>query len=296
MVWTQKTAAIVIALAASGTSIACGGSSSAPAATASSAEVATATPAGAEAGEDEPGAQLIEHHRHHHGGVDSLGLSDAEKANVVKIQGDLWTKLEPSHAAQHTVLGIIADGVAAGNVDKAKVDAAIAQFDATLPSVHAATADALNQLHGVLSAPERQALVQKLEAHWHVWQKANSEGEESGADKKHGDRFATVTRELSLTPDQVDKVKASLHAAAPESAKRPEPADVDGRIKAFAAAFTADSFDAKTLNGGEGLNFGLPSHGIRRMARFYEALAPALTPDQRTKLAAHLQEHAGQES
>src|ERR1700677_4624502 len=119
-----RVAAVALILAAGGLSIGCGGSSTPPATTASSAQIAGGAVAGTEAGEDEPGAQLVEHHRHHHGGVamflsmslDSLGLSDAEKAGVTKVQGDLWTKVEPLHAAQHEVLAAIADGVAAGNV------------------------------------------------------------------------------------------------------------------------------------------------------------------------------------
>ena len=295
---------VVLCLAggASVASLGCG-SSSPPAASASGTQVVS-TPAGTVAGDDEEGNKLVEHHRHHHGGVamflhmslDSLGISDDQKAGVSKIQQDLAAKLEPIHAADGSILSLLADGVAAGAVDKGKVDAAIAAVDASSADVHAATSDALNQLHAVLTPPQRAALVQKLEAHWEVWQQANAEEEPAGAAKEHTP-FARLTRQLSLTPDQVDKIRAALHAAAPDSTpKKLDPAEVEGHMKTFGTSFEGDSFDAKTVNNGEGVAVHLASHGIRRMARFYEAAAPVLTPDQRTKLAAHLREHAGQEA
>ena len=305
MHWTKQARSVAVLLAvAAGAGVGCGGSSAGSATAATATASAEGTPAGSQAGTDEEGDKLVEHHRHHHGGVamflsmslDSLGLSDSERAAVTKIQSDLWTKIEPTHAAQHDVLALLADGVAAGSVDKAKVDAAVAQVDASAAAVQAATTDALNQLHAVLSPPERVALVQKLEAHWRVWQEANAEGDQPPADKKHGDRFASLTRDLNLTPDQIDHIRSALHAAPVDSAKKLDPAEVDGKLHAFGTAFTSETFDAKTVNGGEGANVSLPSHGIRRMARFYEAAAPVFTPDQRTKVAASLREHAGQES
>jgi Spy/CpxP family protein refolding chaperone len=308
---------VALAALAAGASFACGcgssSSSGAPASSASGTQVVSAA-AGTEVGEDAEGGKLVEHHRHHHGGIamflhmslDSLGVSDEQRAAVTKIQDDLSAKLEPLHAAQAKVLLLLADGVAAGNVDKAKVDAAIADVESSSTAAHAAASDALNQLHTVLTPPQRVALVQKLEAHWQVWQQANAEEEEqavpANATHEKGGRFAALTRDLALTPEQVEHIRAGLRgggaaaSAGPTPSKKLDPVEIEGHMKTFGTAFEGDTFDAKTLSTSEGENAHLATHGTRRMARFYEAAAPVLTADQRTKLAATLREHAGQEA
>ena len=55
--------------------------------------------------------------------------------------------------------------------------------------------------------------------------------------------------------------------------------------------FTADAFDAKSLPQ-SGAHEHMATWGVSRMARFYEALTPVLTPEQRTKVADKLREHA----
>ena len=56
-------------------------------------------------------------------------------------------------------------------------------------------------------------------------------------------------------------------------------------------AFVADKFDAKTLAPSAAAAAGhVARHGGARLARFYEAVTPVLTPEQRTKLATHLRE------
>ena len=50
--------------------------------------------------------------------------------------------------ANGAVMNALADGVAVGNIDAAKVDAAVAGVSATAGQIPAATADALNQTNG----------------------------------------------------------------------------------------------------------------------------------------------------
>jgi Spy/CpxP family protein refolding chaperone len=168
-------------------------------------------------------------------------------------------------------------------------------------AAHAAATDALNQLHTILTPPQRVALVQKLDAHWQVWQQANANAEDEPEDGHgRGGRFAALSHDLGLTPDQVTHIRGSLRGtsgatAGADAPKKLDPAELEGHMKAFGTAFEGETFDAKTINNGEGVNGHLAAHGTRRMARFYEAAAPVLTADQRTKLAASLREHAGQE-
>ena len=95
-----------------------------------------------------------------HMAIDTLGVAPEKKAQLEKIQAALHAKMAPSREAGRNVLTLLADGVAAGKIDQAKVDAALAKQDAAAAAIHAATADALNQLHEALSPAEQQELAE----------------------------------------------------------------------------------------------------------------------------------------
>jgi Spy/CpxP family protein refolding chaperone len=268
-----------------------------PAATAT-----TATTASAE--DEESAADLAEHHRHHHhGGVtmfiamslDSLGVSPEQATAVEKIQGDLFAKMEPAHVAEQNVLNVLADGIAAGKIDDAKVDAAIDGVKVASTGVHEAVVESLNQLHAVLTPEQRVTLVDKVEAHWEVWKKANAQEEKPG-DTAHPEHLDSLAKDLNLAPDQVEKIRATFAEKARNHPQKFDPAQVEAHIQEFGAAFKAATFDAKTLTHGPFAHQHLAAWGVRRMAHFYEAVDPLLTPEQRTKLSAGLKEHAAAKS
>jgi Spy/CpxP family protein refolding chaperone len=276
-----------------------GASSTASAAAAASASAAAAASAEAhETAEAESAADdLHSYHRHHHHGgvmqfitmaIDTMGLDAAKKAQVEKIQSDLTEKMAPSRVAEREVISALADGIAAGKIDTARVDAAIAKEGTASANIHTASMDALGQLHDALSAAERQELVEKVKGHWAVWQKVNTNEKPDSKDK--GSHLDHLTKMLTLTPDQVDKITKALAADAPAPAQN-DPKPVDAYVTAFATAFTADKFDPKSLAAPATAAAGhMARNGGARMARFYEAVTPVLTADQRTKLAAHLRE------
>jgi Spy/CpxP family protein refolding chaperone len=155
--------------------VACGGDSAnrQPAASATSS-----------ATDDEATADLTEHHRyHHHGGVtlfiamslDTLGVSPEQRAAVEKIRTELRARMEPARTAEQDLVATLAEGLAAGTIDAAKVDTGVARVTAAAASVHEASSAALNELHSVLTPVQRAALVDKVDAHWAVWQNANAE-------------------------------------------------------------------------------------------------------------------------
>ena len=245
--------------------------------------------------DDQASAELREHHRHHHfGGVtqfvamslDTLGA--AKRPEVEKLQSSLHACMAPAGKIEKTLLLALADGVAAGAVATAQVDAAIAQLEAAVSAVHDCSVDALNQLHGILSAAERATLVHKVRAHWEVWRQANHDAEADG--REQGGRLAELGQELGLAADQVEKISAALHAALSGLVGRFDPGKAEAHVQAFASAFVGESFDARSV--AANANADIATHGGRRMALFYETVTPLLTPEQRTKLAEHLREHA----
>jgi Spy/CpxP family protein refolding chaperone len=281
---------------------ACGGSTATPPVTAGGGD--SVSPAGTVAEEDDAtSAELKAHHRHHHHGgfamfilmaADTVGVTPEQQAAVDKIKGDLHAKMGPAHEAEKALLITLADGVAAGNIDTAKVDAAVANIATVAGQVHAATADAVNQLHAVLRAEQRAALVDKVEAQWMLWHNANGD-EATQHEHEAGGRIAHIQKELGLSADQVEKIKAGFTAqmAAVSSAQgKFDPAEGEAHMKAFGTAFTADQFDSNALTSANGTNAHMATWGATRMVRFYETVSPTLTPEQRTKLAAMIREHA----
>jgi Spy/CpxP family protein refolding chaperone len=280
--------------------VGCGGSTGAPPATGAEPGEGAA-PAGTVAQEDdETSADLKMHHRHHHHGgfamfilmaADTVGVTPEQKAAVDKIKEDLHAKMGPAHEVEKALLNTLADGVAAGNIDAAKVDASIAQIAAVAGQVHAATADAVNQLHAVLRPEQRSALVDKVEAQWMLWKNANGD-EATEHEHEAGGRIAHIQKELGLSQDQVDKIKAGFTAQMASVKTKFDPAEAEAHMKAFGAAFVGDQFDARTLTSADATNAHMATWGATRMARFYETVTPTLTPEQRTKLAEMIRQHA----
>jgi len=280
--------------------VGCGSSTGAPPATGAE-QGSGAEPAGTVAQEDdETSADLKTHHRHHHHGgfamfilmaADTVGVTPEQQAAVDKIKEDLHANMGPAHDVEKALLNTLADGVAAGTIDAAKVDAEVVQIAAAAGQVHAATADAVNQLHAVLRPEQRAALVDKVEAHWMLWKNANGD-EATEHEHEEGGRIAHIQKELGLSPDQVDKIKAGFTASMASVQAKFDPAEADAHMKAFGSAFVADQFDAKALATADATNAHMATWGATRMVRFYETVTPTLTPEQRTKLADMIRRHA----
>jgi Spy/CpxP family protein refolding chaperone len=294
MAWKRRWMAALMLLATTASGCGSGAATSPPASTV----IPVATPE-----ENDVSAGLSEHHRHHHHGgvtllialsIDTLGVSPEQRASVEKIRSELHARMEPARAAEQSLHLVLADGVAAGGIDHVKVDAALAQLAAAAGAVHDATTDALNQLHAVLTPLQRSTLVEKVEAHWQVWQRVNAEEQTdaTGQPRKDG-HLARLASEIGLTPAQVDKIRATL---AGTTAPRWDAQGVAAHLRAFGDAFRADAFDAKALTTGGGADMNLAAFGAARMARFYEVVDPVLTTDQRAALAAILREHASYNS
>jgi len=244
---------------------------------------------------DDAAAGVLEHHRlHHHGGVtllvamslDTLGVTQEQRATIEKIQADLHSHMEPARAAEQKLVTVLADGVAAGNLDVAAVDAAVAQVTSAAAAVHDASVDALNALHAALTPPERAALVDKVEAHWSVWQKANIDPAKS----EHG-HLAMLTQDLALTPDQVTKIRTNL-GEGPKGVPPLDPQEIANHLKAFGEAFRGEKFDAKALSLASSANAHMAGWGAAQRAHIIEAVSPVLTAEQRAKLSQLLHEHA----
>lgn len=259
--------------------------------------VAEAQPLAAPSNDEVVASELRDHHRHHHHGglpyfiamsLDTLGTDDVKRPQVERIQGELRSCMGPAREVEQNLLTAFADGVAVGSVDEARVDANIAQLNVAAAPIHDCAMDALNQLHAILSPTEREALVDKVQAHWEVWRQVNYEAQAGG--REEGGRLAELTRDLGLTSEQVETISSALRTALAELPGRFDAKRVEAHVQAFAMAFVGESFDARSVTANA--NSQLATHGSMRTAIFYETVAPTLTGEQRAKLAEELREHA----
>lgn len=244
---------------------------------------------------DQAIADLNEHHRHHqHGGItqfvemslDTLGEDESHRPAVEKAQDALGDCMAGPEAQETIVLTTVADGIAAGAVDSAKVKAAIEQLRAAAESIHDCVAPPMNELHAALSPIERAELGDKVRAHWAVWKEENHT--KDPAAQSPGSRLTDLARDLKLTPEQVTKMSAALKTAFAKNEFQPE--SIHKAVDAFAAAFAGEKFDATSVT--SNTTAALAVQGASHMSRFYETITPLLTADQRTALATHLREHA----
>jgi Spy/CpxP family protein refolding chaperone len=267
-------------------------------------DVAEATPQGdvaqVGAGEDadESTADLAEHHRHHHHGgfamfiamsLDSLNTTPEQAAAIAKIRTDMHAAMAPAHDAEKAVLLALADGMASNEIDQPRIDAAIAQLKTASARVDDAVAGSLDALHATLTPPQRAALADKVEAHFEVWHHTNAPDEAAMRDA-HGGHLGKLAKELALSPQQVETIRASFTSSM-SGVPYFDRAEIDARLKAFGAAFAGDTFDPKALSTGSP-NAHMAAWGITRTVHFYEVVLPVLTSEQRARLAGDIRRHA----
>jgi Spy/CpxP family protein refolding chaperone len=232
--------------------------------------------------------------------IRDLELSADQKDKVEKIRADLVAKMEPARAASRDLANTLADGVAAGNVDRAKADAAVEALAAKVKASRASALDAMNQLHAALTPAQRATLADKMQEHFEKWKEANGHEDQESTQHRSGPTLALV-RDLNLSKAEAEQIKANYRSALKASSPKAgqpnvqdhEHKEVSEHLQAFATAFKGASFDAKKLGAGGGTaDAHMARWGGTRMARFLEAAAPVLTPDQRTKLAQMIRDRA----
>jgi Spy/CpxP family protein refolding chaperone len=177
-------------------------------------------------------------------------------------------------------------------MDRGKIDATITQLEGSANGMQACSSQALNELHKVLSPAERAALVDKVQAHWEVWQQVNYEPE--GTDEGQRARLAELTRELDLSAEQAKQISAAVNAAFVGMAGKFDPIAANVTLQKLCDAFARESFDAREL--ADSSDAQVATYGSMRKARFYETVTPLLTPEQRISLAGQLREYASQPS
>jgi Spy/CpxP family protein refolding chaperone len=99
--------------------------------------------------------------------------------------------------------------------------------------------------------------------------------------------------ELALTPEQKEQLHAKLETQmkANHAAMKAKMEAAEKRLDAIGSAFEGEKFDAKKVGVGAEAAEMVKARASARV-QFVDLLLTVLTPEQRTKFAAHLSEHA----
>lgn len=229
-----------------------------------------------------------------------LELTEAQETTINNAIEKLREGEPPKKPAMFAAL---AEGVRAGSIDKAAIEAKLGK-DGAMEEHRARMAEALSTLHATLTKEQRRELVDaiaaKMDEKGPRGGKGDWDGKGHGGKGKHGGRgdhgmkggpLGLMLRDLNLTDEQQAKIDQALEANRPSEADREEKKEAFEAMRAEGKArlqsFAADSFDAKAFLA-EGGKMGPKAH-LDRMITSLAAIVPVLTPEQRATLADRLE-------
>jgi len=227
-------------------------------ATACSQAQATADPAAGEAAQAEtttaapasrgPGHQLFSQ-------ITALDLRDDQRTAVSEIEQNLAADMAPHRETIRQVAQLLADGIETGRLEPADAAAQQAALAASMLDVKASFASAMNDVHGVLDADQRAALVAQLQEQHQRHHDGGAEG-----DHPHGP-IAKLALALGLGEEQKaalhDEFRKHVEAIFPD--RKAHRLEMETRMRAMAEAFVSDSFDAADFDMGGGAEQALQS-------------------------------------
>jgi Spy/CpxP family protein refolding chaperone len=253
--------------------------------------------------------------------LSQVGLRPEQKMAIDAIDKDLEKLGEATKEQKALLVSDVTEGVAAGKLNKAKIDADVKKLAQAASSTAGSVQDAMTKLHKTLDAPQRKKLIELLQAKVKEHQEhalamgehgMGPKGEHDGPKGEHGmgpkgehdgpkgehhmgghGPIEKLTEQLGLTPAQRDQLKTKLEATmkAGQADMKAHMTTMQKMMKTVGDAFESDKFDAKKVGVGE--------HGgemAKLMAtskiRFVEAVLSVLTPEQRAKFAEHIRQHA----
>jgi Spy/CpxP family protein refolding chaperone len=215
-------------------------------------------------------------------------LTDVQREAIQKLEepaaGDAGTEAPTPWAARKTFQTDLVAGIRATKLDTAKLQADYAALDKAAQATLTQEATALEGLHGVLDATQRQALVDQVKARRASHPPPALTAPDGGTPDWAKRRLDRYTAELALDDGQKKSV-AALIAKEPTTpaALQARRDATQKRVDAMLAEFVKDPFSAKKL---ELSSPGKTAHdGEENQATFIAGLLPVLHPDQREKLA-----------
>jgi hypothetical protein len=230
----------------------------------------------------------------------TVPLRADQRVTIEQMAKDSETRMEPARKARGDLMLAIADQVQKGTIDRTalqpKIDAVAAAHQAAQPGDRAA----FEKLHDLLTADQRLAFVNAMEA--------EHGGQHQGPREGMRGRMTKWATDLGLSQDQQDQIKTKMqarwqaHFAGAVTGGDQTGAVQDGHVlaeghkmhaqyKAMLEAFKGDTFkmdQAAPAQDHHEMANGMAGH----MLGMLETALPVLTADQRNIAANKVREHA----
>jgi hypothetical protein len=236
----------------------------------------------------EPGGKLLQKMLRE--SLRQANLRPDQQVAVREIQQDVRAKTRTAREARRALVLTVADGVAVGAVDDAKVGAGLDVLVREVELAKPVLQEGLNRLHRTLDPTQREAVVRALESQLRSrrdW--VQGRGGLRGVVAMRLGRLATA---LELTPEQKsvlrERLRTEFHQGGGLQDKRGEHVV---RLQEVGAAFVTPGFDARRLDLGKDAP-ELTRKVTTRLVELTKVVATELTPAQREKLARLIRERA----
>jgi len=236
-----------------------------------------------------------------HGGIDAmffratkdLTLTADQQTKIDALKGGLRDRDTGPQDAMKALRADLASEVRAGKLDPVKLKTDETAIDAAMTTMHDKQAKALDELHGVLDAGQRKAIVDALHARWAAHDKEDAgAGADAGTADWAKKRLDRLVADLGLDAAQQSQVAALIAKQNSPAAMRAMHDAMKTQMDALLTAFQGDTFDAsKAVPTSMGAK---TAHDMidRRIALLTQ-LVPILHADQRDKLATQMEQVRG---
>lgn len=210
-------------------------------------------------------------------------LRPDQQERIRKIRSETTEKLSDARDARRVAVLAVAEGVAAGRLDDAKVQQSIEALVREVDEAKPAVQNGLNQLHATLDPDQRAQLVRSLRTKGMQWQqRGQARGGPRGVVKA---RLGKLAEQLELTAEQKVAIRDRARDEFRGTAAFEPPDNIRDRLREVGTAFLTEDFDAKALDvAKEGPE--ATRKVATAMVRFLKVVLPELNSAQRTKLSA----------
>jgi Spy/CpxP family protein refolding chaperone len=219
---------------------------------------------------------------------DALGdvpLTAGQRAQIEQLASDTDTRHAEARTARQDLMSALADQVQSGSLDRSALKPKIDALAAALAKAQPADRASFEQLHAILSADQRTAFVDAVEARI-------AEHKGKAAESHPLKQWA---EDLKLSADQRAQIKAVLHDRFAKAARsgEPEHAWMEGfhHGQKVLAAFKQDRFVMDEVAPARDLSLAASKMSDHFLG-LAESVLPLLTAEQRSILAAKIRERA----
>jgi len=220
------------------------------------------------------------------------GIKPEQKPQIAEAEAKIAGSPAESRDAFKAIRADVIAGVRAGALDDAKLETRWAVVDQGTRARQASDVAALNALWAALEPSQRAAVAQKLRGEHPTMQEWTKQWMTDGRGRVQETQktLEQLTGDLDLDPDQKKKVTILAYKPSPVTGSLEMQFEAKKHLLGLIEVFDKPDFDAAKVPPPPAKVMRGP---LAEEAYYAGQLIPILTPEQRTKLAAHYDRSGG---